>query len=593
MKLRLKLLISFIAVPVVLVALTALFNHTLLRRRLEQEKIALYTELTQQALTTFEFLSDDIEYTVFDSVLGAKIPEMLLSDQARGITQVQVEAQLRIICSNSSYIDSILLTGVDGNMCYASLGELGSQPPERIRALSEAGALDAKRDTYWMSDGEGNLYLRQSVYRIFPHTYAGMLIVAIDTDYLRSVIGLSGVLQDVVCLLDYRGEPVLYGNPAFESAFSAYFASLESVSAAVMETGQEYRYDSESYYMISQFTRRSDWGIVSMVPQAELRDIYDQLNQITLISGIFAALFATGLSLVFSRALIRGINRLLASMAAVSAGELDIQIPVESKDEIGLLAENFNWMLRQLQEITSKMIAEATEKQNAEYELLEIKYRSLQAQVSPHFICNILSSINAFSAMGESAMAGKLSVLASRYLRDNLEVSDRKYTSVADEIRMVNEYVRLYRAVFAIKFRFVVKLAPETRSARIPNLILQPLVENALIHGLKNSSQRNYRISISAFAEGGRLRLHVSDNGSGFDPRVIEELSRLDLHGDTGPKYAGFGTRSVVQRLKLLYAENHSFCVERLKEGGSLIIIDLPLETYYKESNYEQPATNA
>ena len=132
------------------------------------------------------------------------------------------------------------------------------------------------------------------------------------------------------------------------------------------------------------------------------------------------------------------------------------------------------------------MIEEGTQKQLAKQEVNEVKYSSLQSRVSPHFICNILASINALSQMNRTQEAGKLSVLASRYLRKNLNSADKKTIILSEELASVTEYVQIHHSIYRAQFTFTNDVSPEAMRCLVPNMILQPQVENALSHGMAN-----------------------------------------------------------------------------------------------------------
>lgn len=576
MKIKYKLLISFIIVIVILIAMISFFNQDQLCKNVVWEKTELYMALSRQVLVSFDFLSDDIEYYLFDNIINAKIPETLLADQDLGIKQVHLESQLRVICANTSYINSILIVDNNNNLFYGSHNRNEDELPECLSSLVEQGFFDVNNETAWLRDEGGTVYLKRIVRKIFPQQDVGIMVAVINDEYLKSVIGMDNNLDGTMCIFKRSNEMLLSGGE-IQRDRTVIFHAIETLNSGA-ELGGAFFDNGKEYRIISQLTKRGDWRIINMVPMEVLLRTANQFNKTSLIIGLAIGLFAVVLSFVLSNSLTKNIAGLADSMERVSNGELDISIPVVSRDEIGRLAMSFNWMLRRIKEITQQMVNDATYKHEVKYELLEFKYRSLQAQVSPHFICNILSAINALSDLGETEKMGNLSVLASRYLRKNLKDNDRKFTSVRDEIHVVREYIRLYRTIFALRFTYVSKIEPAVRDKRIPHMILQPLVENALVHGLKNIRVKKYRIFVDIHSEEDRLIITVSDNGCGFDPRVVDELKSLNEDIRVHRKYSGFGTGGVISRLKLLYEDRYTFDIFSAPEEGSKIIIRLPLE---------------
>ena len=208
--------------------------------------------------------------------------------------------------------------------------------------------------------------------------------------------------------------------------------------------------------------------------------------------------------------------------------------------------------------------------------MLELKYRALQSQISPHFICNILSSINAFTVLEEPEKAGLLSVKAGGYLRENLKNIEQKYSTVCQEIRFADDYISLYRLVYGDTFEYVSQADPGLLDCVVPNMFLQPLVENCLVHGYEPG--KPFSICVSVKNCGGRLKIEVADNGRGFDPHVAEKLQTiLGSPNLRKPSASGFGIYSTIQRLAFLYPQNHEVKISNAPGGGSILTFLLPL----------------
>jgi two-component system LytT family sensor kinase len=224
---------------------------------------------------------------------------------------------------------------------------------------------------------------------------------------------------------------------------------------------------------------------------------------------------------------------------------------------------------------------EAAERQHRETRLLqqltEAELRALRAQVNPHFLFNSLNTIANLivtNPTGAEAMTLRL----AKVFRHVLSRSSRPLTSLCDEIAFLRTYLEIEKARFGDRLQVDIDVPPEVSSETIPSLILQPVVENALRHGLAPKPGPG-RLRIAARAEGDAMRLTVEDDGLGPDPQVVARPSRRGAPGgDANPVAgsAGVGLANVRQRLAALYRDRAVMSLERQATGGTRVTIVVP-----------------
>lgn len=197
-----------------------------------------------------------------------------------------------------------------------------------------------------------------------------------------------------------------------------------------------------------------------------------------------------------------------------------------------------------------------------ERSLTQAKLRALQSQLNPHFLFNTLHTISALMHIDvEKAdrMVAKLSDLL-RYALDN---TDEHVIPLRDEIAFLKRYLEIEQTRFGDRLTVTMDIPEDTLNAEVPNLILQPIVENAIRHGIEPHAKPG-KIHLSARREKGELILQVRDNGAGLRPNNTRE---------------GIGTSNTRQRLQQLYAHNQTFALENAPEGGLLATIKLPVRS--------------
>ncbi|BCM71056.1 MULTISPECIES: sensor histidine kinase [Streptomyces] len=200
--------------------------------------------------------------------------------------------------------------------------------------------------------------------------------------------------------------------------------------------------------------------------------------------------------------------------------------------------------------------------------LIEAEIRALRAQISPHFIYNSLAAIASF-VRTDPERARDLLLEFADFTRYSFR-RHGEFTTLAEELRSIEQFLELVRARFGQRLQVTLQIAPEVLPVAVPFLCLQPLVENAVKHGLEESVERS-RIGITAQDEGATARIVIEDNGIGMEP---DRLRRL-LRGEGGPA-TGIGLRNVDERLRQVYGDDHGLVIETGVGAGMKITIRIP-----------------
>ncbi|MBY0097231.1 sensor histidine kinase [Mesobacillus maritimus] len=294
--------------------------------------------------------------------------------------------------------------------------------------------------------------------------------------------------------------------------------------------------------------------------------------QLTLVFMTIAALsFGLIITYLFSQNITRPIYRLTHAAREVARGKLDGPTLPESNDEIGFLSKTFNKMRRDLEH----NVRQLKEKSEQEKLLKEMELKSLQSQINPHFLFNTLNTISKYALIHGSEQIYKLINSISKLLRYNLGSMDKPVT-LADEISVVQEYFYIQKTRFQDRVDFVVNVSDECLSLKLPILTLQPLVENAFIHGIEPYEQKGV-IEIEGYAREDNVVLKIRDNGIGMDP----ETNRMLLDKSTSTSRStghstGLGVKNVFRRLELFYQSKERISIESEIGRGTTIELVFP-----------------
>ncbi len=306
----------------------------------------------------------------------------------------------------------------------------------------------------------------------------------------------------------------------------------------------------------------------SLMPQSVLRQNQKNLTVNLILIASLMILLASALTAAVSKSVTRPLESLMDTIQRIKDGDRKLRSVLKSKDEIGRLGTSFNEMLDQTEELR--------ERENQANRLLaQAEYKALQAQINPHFLYNTLDTMSSIAEVKNCREVSLLSQSLSNIFRYSLNMKEHLST-VAKEIMHLKNYSYVMSVRMQDHVNYIYEIDERTLQDKIPRISLQPIVENALNHGLRNK-RGDKEIKIKTEAEEGLLKICIADNGVGMEADELNErLRRNDLsYIEEGNS---IGLYNINARLKMLYGESYGLSVEsRLGEGTS-IRMTLPRE---------------
>ena len=298
----------------------------------------------------------------------------------------------------------------------------------------------------------------------------------------------------------------------------------------------------------------------SVKKQAVLSDLMQMRKYIFGIAAGFG-IIALMAAVYISRIVYKPVQKLMTAMKAVSDGEMDTRAEIVSKDEIGLAAEEFNRMLDRIEDLIRQLIQEEKKKKDAELE-------ALQYQITPHFMYNTLNSIKCYALIHDQK---EIATVIEDFVELLQTCIQKKGTflTVAEEVQVLENYIHLQEFRNGENYQVEYKIEWEAQQCKIPRLILQPLVENAIIHGLDLKNDQK-RLIIEAYTSGSRLYLKITDNGRGMTEEQIEEL--LKKKGKKTKGLTAVGIPNIQDRLNLYYGRQAKLTLKSEGEGTTATI---------------------
>ena len=305
------------------------------------------------------------------------------------------------------------------------------------------------------------------------------------------------------------------------------------------------------------------------------------LLQVLIISCSLIILVLSSIAIYFmALKLNKPIEELAMAMRQVSNGDLTIKAKVYNKDEIGYLAVRFNYMISRIRKLIEDVANEQAKKKEAEL-------NALQYQIRPHFIYNTLNAIRFASLMQGAKNIG---TLLGNFI-ELLQVSTNRkgsFAPLSEEISTLKNYIAIqeFRTPDTFYVEFIID--EQTKACIVPRLILQPLVENSVIHGLSESKDF-CNIIIRSYLKNNLLYLEVEDDGKGMSVEQMKKFNEFDFKSlcdkakQTSGGYSSIGVFNIIERLHLYYGKNGVLCYDSDGESYTLAKIQLPISKYVDE----------
>ncbi len=335
------------------------------------------------------------------------------------------------------------------------------------------------------------------------------------------------------------------------------------------ELGKDFttsKINGRNYYITFRDIAGTPWRIFSFIPAIEYeRDILWLRNWTVLICASCCVL-ALSFAAVISGGISKPVRRLSTMMTKVGGGDFNVSSTYESKDEIGVLSGQFNKMVSQVQQLIQEVYQEQLLKQKAEL-------KSLRMQINPHFLYNTLESINWMARIKGVPEVGRMVKAMGDLMRASISGDD--FITIEEEIKNIKNYLMIQMFRYGDKFEVSIEINPEIMNVKIPKLILQPIVENAIVHGFENRIG-NGRILISGKTENGRILLQVKDDGIGMEEETAASLLENEGKVLSGMEnHTHIGLRNVNRRIKMYYGQDYGISIESFPELGTNVKVSL------------------
>ncbi|MFC5528837.1 sensor histidine kinase [Cohnella yongneupensis] len=353
---------------------------------------------------------------------------------------------------------------------------------------------------------------------------AGRIMVDSDRGLINTVVANPDLLHNIT------------GNPSVEFEFKS---------------------EGTAYYGVKQ-RLSNGWLIVGTVPEHEITDKLDTLHNQILLSFIVFTLVGIAIGLFIARRVTRPIKQLTKQMKLVQLGDLSIRSDVSTNDEFGLMSRQFNRMIADIDRLMEQVSTEQRQKQDAEL-------RAVTHRINPHFLFNTLGTLRWLIKHGQSGKAFEGISSLIRLLEANMGKKGHFFT-IEEEMDIIEKYLAILELRYSKLFKLSLKLDPDAVSFLIPRMMIQPLVENAIFHGIV-PLDIDGEIEIEVRMEQEAVVITVSDNGIGILPE--KHLIERSIRDAVRDGHTGIGLRHVYESLELYFDHGSELSLYSHASGGT------------------------
>ncbi|GAB4426214.1 MAG: sensor histidine kinase [Chloroflexi bacterium OHK40] len=582
-----RLLLSILLVLAVTIAASGLLFYLSSAATIDRQTFDLTGNTVSQMTRSVDLYIENIDRLSRSIHSDAIVQRVLrVSDPAlRGVRlpddDEDVAYRLLTLAISWPSIQGLYLYANDGSLFYFTRG----QSPRRDMAVTDEPWAPRMRQyaappvLLWPTGPESTVGAGGepvfSFVRLIKNTSTGRRLgfLKIDMDV--------AVMEDLLALAEpaARGRQVLLiddgGHVIYDSSAALTGGQLADLSLNGLALGQgRLEWRGTSYLYTAQRSTRTGWTIWVLTPVQLLGRETRQTGLLVLALCTGAMLVLGALFYVVTKRITRPLRLMALTMARVEHGDLSVRVPLTpAPHELGRLSRVFNTMLDSIERLVVQVYEARLREKDAQ--LL-----ALQSQINPHFLFNTLNSVRALSRRGETATVEAVAESLADLFRYSMS-NWNELVALREELEHVENYVTIQRARFGNRIQFTCAVPDELREALVVKLSLQPLVENAIAHGLGQRAEL-LKVTVGAQLDAGALRITVTDDGGGIELATLTRLRAALARPVAAEKLptadVGIGITNIDRRIKLLFGEQYGLHIQVYPEVGTTVTLHLPCQ---------------
>jgi two-component system sensor histidine kinase YesM len=526
----------------------------------------LNMETLKQIANNIEFIVNDVRGISLNMINNSKLNQYLKSSDRGNATlnDPSIQNLLGDYILNKKYVYSIYVQDLKGN----GMDTQGARNDMDERRLDRLKQLNGK-EMWQLSDvyvGNSDLNVI-SLFREIRDInnidqVLGFMKINLSQSQIRSIYdkqinnkqGLFYIVDPNRTILSTHSDQWIGRTLEARYLQPQVFENREGYYNATID-GKKYLVE---YYTVDS----TGWKLINYVPIGSITKQSEEIKQVTYLSVGLSCVICFLFLLFFMVRILKPLKQIRRLMGSLENENFNVNMNVQGNDEIALLASSFNKMSRRLDELINEVHVVTLKQKEAEI-------KALEAQINPHFLYNTLDLIYWVGRMEKAFETASLIQTLSQLFRIGLNKGSG-FTVVRKELEYIENYMLIQKKRYDNAITFHASAAPETLDCRVIKLILQPLVENAITHGIEQKGGFGH-IEVLIYKEADTLVYEVIDDGVGIDPSVIDRLL-----GPAKDDRQGVGLRNINDRIKLSFGNAYGLEIRSVPGQGTRVIVRQP-----------------
>lgn len=540
-----------------------------MQQSIRQEVSSNYIHFTEQYVANLNYKLD----------IYKNLQETLSANQT---FQTVMQNQYRYDAQDMIYISNLFSSEIK-NVIFSDYPEIYNimfyaENPEFPRDGRHVASLDVMESEYWFSSVP-ETYMLEPI--VFDYRTLGLKkkIVSFaspmkDLSADTSIRTLAWLKIDVEAKLFFEESLVRKQSNEFQFAIRdsrnhILYASHETFAARLDSgavSGQAMvEFLNSGEVLVKERIEALNGEVLFLFPDFEIEKKTKAVFNKVIFFVILILIFTLMMSYLMSLILMKRLRRFINKMARVKEGKLEIAEYIEGRDEIAIIDSQFNTMVRRLDEVIQENYIQSLSKKKAELS-------ALQNQINPHFLFNTLESINAMATVMNAREICAVTESLGDMLRYSINISD-SLVPLREELNNIVHYVKIQNVRFDDRFLLSIQVEEQLQSAKVLKLLLQPIIENAILHAFRGSRSVGH-VEVTAEQRDGQLWLIVTDDGAGMSREEVRQLNDTLLSGER--QGHSIGLQNVHSRVNLTFGQSYGLRIESDPGIGTKVAIVVP-----------------
>lgn len=547
------------------------------------DHVGEYTfQIIKEANKTFELALKDIDY--LSTVISLNKPNVIdvLSQDPEYSTYKSLTEDRKLndfiasLYGYKYYISSILVAGENGKS-YSQGTTLSASVIKGLDWYDKIMESNGKKVLIKTHSSTGAVAASPShnvisVARAIIHNGDTLGFVMIDFRYdmLQKIFSTNLPHENIMFVIDENGFFVYHPDSARlnhniqDTEFGRIFSQLQ-----LSEGKFEHKIGRQKKFVVYYKSDYTNWTTIGVISQEDMMQQAVKTANGTLVISVITLLIVLTIATIISYRMTRNIFKLRNAMQNVGRGEFDTTITIKSGDEIEELSQGFNRMVIQIKKLLKDV--KKNERQKREAEL-----RALQAQINPHFLSNTLNTVKWLATIQKAYNINDLITALIQLLHVSIGKGEELIT-IQEELEYTKNYIIIQEYRYCDKFKVHFQVEEEILTMKIPKFVLQPIIENSLIHGLEPMEGEGL-ITIKGYKDTNNIKIAVTDNGVGITADEIDKIFKEERNKNK-KRFSGIGIKNVNERIKIHFGEQYGIHIESIPNVLTTVEIIIPCIT--------------